>query len=83
MIVDDLWCVVGSTNMDYRSFGWNDEVNLAVLDPALAASSTRILRKIWQTHIVKRCRNGRTDHWQSVPWNGSAGSLRANNNRRN
>jgi len=37
MIVDDLWCVVGSTNMDYRSFGWNDEVNLAVMDPALAA----------------------------------------------
>lgn len=23
--------------MDHRSFGWNDEVNLAVLDPALAA----------------------------------------------
>jgi cardiolipin synthase A/B len=37
MIVDDLWCVVGSTNLDQRSFGWNDEVNLAVLDPALAA----------------------------------------------
>ncbi len=37
MIVDDLWCVVGSTNMDHRSFGWNDEVNLAALDPALAA----------------------------------------------
>ncbi len=37
MIVDDLWCVLGSTNMDHRSFGWNDEVNLAVVDPALAA----------------------------------------------
>jgi cardiolipin synthase len=37
MIVDDLWCVVGSTNMDHRSFGWNDEVNLAAMDPALAA----------------------------------------------
>jgi len=37
MIVDDLWCVVGSTNMDHRSFGWNDEVNLAVMDSALAA----------------------------------------------
>jgi cardiolipin synthase len=37
MIVDDLWCVVGSTNFDQRSFGWNDEVNLAVLDPALAS----------------------------------------------
>jgi cardiolipin synthase len=23
--------------MDHRSFGWNDEVNLAVMDPALAA----------------------------------------------
>jgi cardiolipin synthase len=37
MIVDDLWCIVGSTNMDHRSFGWNDEVNLAALDSALAA----------------------------------------------
>jgi cardiolipin synthase len=37
MIVDDLWCVVGSTNFDQRSFGWNDEVNLAALDPDLAA----------------------------------------------
>ena len=37
MIVDDLWCVVGSTNFDQRSFGWNDEVNLAVMDPALAS----------------------------------------------
>jgi cardiolipin synthase len=37
MIVDDQWCVVGSTNFDQRSFGWNDEVNLVVLDPDLAA----------------------------------------------
>jgi len=36
MIVDDLWCVVGSTNLDHRSFGWNDEVNLAAVDPELA-----------------------------------------------
>ena len=35
-IVDRLWCVVGSTNFDNRSFGLNDEVNLAVLDPHLA-----------------------------------------------
>jgi cardiolipin synthase A/B len=37
MIVDDLWSVVGSTNLDHRSFGWNDEVNLAAMDPVLAA----------------------------------------------
>src|SRR5919199_1658671 len=35
-IVDRLWCVVGSTNFDNRSFGLNDEVNLAVLDACLA-----------------------------------------------
>lgn len=37
MVVDGIWSVVGSTNLDYRSFGLNDEVNLAVLDPRLAS----------------------------------------------
>ncbi len=34
--VDGLWVVVGSTNFDNRSFGINDEVNLAVRDTAVA-----------------------------------------------
>jgi cardiolipin synthase len=29
LLVDGLWAVVGSTNFDNRSFGLNDEVNLA------------------------------------------------------
>lgn len=37
MTVDRQWCVVGSTNFDHRSFGLNDEVNLATLDRELAA----------------------------------------------
>lgn len=37
LIVDDLWTVVGTTNIDNRSFEHNDEVNLALRDPALAA----------------------------------------------
>lgn len=37
MVVDGLWCVVGSTNFDHRSFGLNDEDNLVVLDRGLAA----------------------------------------------
>ncbi|HYP07312.1 MAG TPA: phospholipase D-like domain-containing protein [Bryobacteraceae bacterium] len=37
LIIDGVWSVVGSTNFDSRSFAINDEVNLAVLDPALAA----------------------------------------------
>jgi cardiolipin synthase len=36
-IVDALWAVVGSTNFDNRSFGLNDEVNLAVLEKGFAA----------------------------------------------
>jgi len=37
LIVDHLWSVVGSTNFDNRSFGLNDEVNVAVLQKTLAA----------------------------------------------
>ena len=37
LVVDNLWSVVGSTNMDNRSFGLNDEVNLAARDATLAA----------------------------------------------
>jgi cardiolipin synthase len=37
MIVDGLWSIVGSTNFDNRSFLFNDEVNMAVLDSELAS----------------------------------------------
>lgn len=36
LCVDGLWSVVGSANFDNRSFGINDEVNLAVQDAAFA-----------------------------------------------
>jgi cardiolipin synthase len=37
LVIDSLWSVVGSTNMDSRSFHLNDEVNLAVADADFAA----------------------------------------------
>ena len=40
-VFDDVWSVVGSTNLDNRSFGINDEVNVAVLDPEIASRLTR------------------------------------------
>lgn len=40
LVVDDLWSVAGSTNFDNRSFGINDEVNLAACDPSLASQLT-------------------------------------------
>jgi cardiolipin synthase A/B len=40
-IIDGTWSVVGSANIDNRSFGINDEVNLAALDSQVAATLTR------------------------------------------
>ena len=37
LVADRLWCVLGTTNIDNRSFEHNDEVNLAMRDGALAA----------------------------------------------
>jgi cardiolipin synthase len=37
LVVDGVWSVVGSTNFDNRSFGLNDEVNVALRDERLAA----------------------------------------------
>jgi len=41
LLIDGLWAVVGSTNMDHRSFGLNDEVNLAVRDRGFTARVER------------------------------------------
>ncbi|MGH9409581.1 MAG: phospholipase D-like domain-containing protein [Vicinamibacterales bacterium] len=37
LIVDELWTVLGTTNMDNRSFEHNDEVNLAMRDADVAS----------------------------------------------
>jgi cardiolipin synthase len=40
MVVDGAWVLVGSTNFDPRSFGIDEEGNLAALDPPLAQTLT-------------------------------------------
>jgi cardiolipin synthase A/B len=63
LCVDGLWGVVGSTNFDNRSFGINDEVNLAVCDSAFAerlerdmtgdlGQSRRVSLEEWRTRPV-------------------------------
>lgn len=37
MTIDGHWTIGGSTNFDHRSFALNDEVNIAFLDPGIAA----------------------------------------------
>ena len=43
LIVDDLWAVIGTTNLDNRSFEHNDEVNVAFRNSDVAA---RIMRDL-------------------------------------
>jgi len=35
-VVDDLWAIVGTTNLDNRSFEHNDEVNVAFRDASVS-----------------------------------------------
>jgi len=37
LLVDDLWAVIGTTNVDNRSFEHNDEVNVAIRDARVTA----------------------------------------------
>lgn len=59
LIVDRVWCVVGSTNFDNRSFGLNDEVNLAVQDEAVAGRLERDFRA-----DLSRCLEVTIEQWQ-------------------
>jgi len=40
LIVDDMWAVIGTTNLDNRSFEHNDEVNVAFRDAGVSARLT-------------------------------------------
>ncbi len=59
LIVDGTWVVVGSTNFDNRSFGLNDEVNLAALDPQLAAQLIDLFQ-----HDIAESKEVSYDQWQ-------------------
>jgi cardiolipin synthase len=62
LVVDGLWGVVGSTNMDARSFGLNDEVNLAVADPGFVG---RLEQDFW--HDISQSRQVSYEQWRRRP----------------
>ena len=62
-LVDSQWAVVGSTNLDSRSFGLNDEVNVAMPDPAVTAR----LEQDFQRDLA-RSRQVSYDQWKGRPW---------------
>jgi cardiolipin synthase A/B len=63
MSIDDDICVIGSSNMDVRSFALNLEVTLVIYDEAVV----RKLRAIEQTYIARSTPIDLAD-WQVRPW---------------
>ena len=54
LLVDDLWSVIGTTNLDNRSFEHNDEVNVAIRDRDVTARITRDFeRDLTQSSEIK------------------------------
>jgi cardiolipin synthase len=64
LIIDDLWSVVGTTNFDNRSFGINDEVNVAFQNLEMAqrlkedferdvTQSKRITLEMWRRRPIR------------------------------
>jgi cardiolipin synthase len=43
--IDGVWSTVGSTNLDWRSLLYNDEINAVVLGPEFAAQMNTVFRK--------------------------------------
>jgi cardiolipin synthase len=62
LLVDDLWSVIGTTNLDNRSFEHNDEVNVAVRDRGVTARLTRDFEC-----DVAHSREIRLDGWRRRP----------------
>ena len=62
LIVDGLWSVIGTTNLDNRSFEHNDEVNLAVRDETVAARLTCDFEA-----DLRRSHEIRLEDWQRRP----------------
>ena len=63
LVVDHLWSVVGSTNFDNRSFGLNDEVNLAAQCTTMASRLTEDFHS-----DLSKSRRITYDEWSRRPW---------------
>jgi cardiolipin synthase A/B len=71
LLVDGLWAVIGTTNVDNRSFEHNDEVNIAVRDRSLAERLTCD----FATDLT-RCRAITLEAWQRRPvWEKLVGTV--------
>jgi len=60
--IDGVWCAIGSSNFDDRSFETNDEITLGINDPA----TTKQLEKIFEKYLP-RCKEIKLEEWRKRP----------------
>ncbi|MBI1872975.1 MAG: cardiolipin synthase B [Acidobacteria bacterium] len=71
LVADGLWTVIGTTNLDNRSFEHNDEVNIAILDRDVAESCRQMFGD-----DLKDCREVTLDDWRRRPlWEKAIGRI--------
>jgi cardiolipin synthase len=63
MTVDGVWCTVGSSNFDDRSFETNDEISLSIADEVLAKRLDGVFEK-----YVQRATEIELTAWQRRGW---------------
>jgi cardiolipin synthase A/B len=63
MTVDGVWCAVGSSNFDDRSFETNDEISLSIVDEALVTRLDGVFEK-----YVRRAEEIRIEAWVKRSW---------------
>jgi cardiolipin synthase len=63
LIIDGLWAVLGTTNIDNRSFEHNDEINVGVRDTTVAA---RLMADY--VRDLQDSREVTLPLWQQRPW---------------
>ena len=68
LIVDDWWVVMGTTNMDNRSFEHNDEVNVAFPDEGLATQISALYTRDLSQSARVTVDNCATVHSPSAPY---------------
>jgi cardiolipin synthase len=63
LLVDEAWSVIGTTNVDNRSFEHNDEVNLAMVDSAIVSR----LKEDFERDL-QASREITLAEWRARPW---------------
>ena len=63
LVIDGVWSVIGSSNLDYRSVLYNDEVDVVILGPATGGEMQKMFDEdVHESHQIT------LEEWKDRPW---------------